>query len=70
MLLQDPNLKVWVYRQPVDIRKPFDGLAALVHSRLQCRASSGERFVFINRHRTQMKILYYRKAAIACGASG
>ena len=61
MLLQDPNLKVWLYRQPVDMRKQFDGLASLVQSRLQCRASSGELFVFINRRRTQMKILYYSK---------
>ena len=61
MLLQEPNLNVWLYRHPTDMRKQFDGLAALVQSRLNVRANSGELFVFINRKRTQMKVLYYSK---------
>ncbi|NQY36668.1 MAG: IS66 family insertion sequence element accessory protein TnpB [Alteromonadaceae bacterium] len=59
MLLQDPNLSVWLYAQPVDMRKQFDGLAALAQSKLNSVASSGELFVFVNRRRTQIKILYY-----------
>jgi len=49
MLLQDPNLVVWLYAHPVDMRKQFDGLAALAQSKLKRVASSGELFVFINR---------------------
>ena len=59
MLLQDPNLVVWLYAHPVDMRKQFDGLAALAQSKLKRVASSGELFVFINRWRTTIKILYY-----------
>ena len=59
MLLQDPNLFVWLYTKPVDMRNQFDGLTALAQSKLKRVASSGELFVFINRRRTLIKILYY-----------
>jgi transposase len=61
MLLQDPNLSVWLYAHPVDMRKQFDGLAALTQTKLNRRATSGELFVFVNRRRTQVKILYYSR---------
>ena len=61
MLLQEPNLSVWLYAEPVDMRKQFDGLAVLAQSKLKRVASSGELFVFINKRRTQIKILYYSK---------
>ena len=61
MLLQEPNLNVWLYNQAVDMRKQFDGLAALAQAQLGCRANCGDLFVFINRKRTLMKILYYSK---------
>jgi len=58
MLLQDPNLSVWLYPHPVDMRKQLDGLAALVQSKLKRPANNGELFVFINKRRTYIKILY------------
>ena len=61
MLLPDPNLSVWLYAHPVDMRKQFDGLAALAQSKLKRSANSGELFVFINRRRTYIKILYYSR---------
>lgn len=61
MLLQEPNLNVWLYSQPTDMRKQFDGLAALAQSKMNCSAGCGDLFVFINRRRTQMKVLYYSK---------
>jgi len=61
MLLQEPNLNVWLYNQPTDMRKQFDGLAAIAQTKMQCQASSGDLFVFINRKRSYMKILYYSK---------
>lgn len=61
MLLQEPNLHVWLYNQPTDMRKQLDGLAALAQTQMHCQASSGDLFVFINRKRTYMKILYYSK---------
>ena len=61
MLLQDPNLSVWLYKQPVDMRKQFDGLAALVRVKMNAAPVDGSLYVFVNRRRTQMKILYYSK---------
>ena len=60
MLLQNPNVTVWLYAKPVDMRNQFDGLAALAQSKLNRSANSGELFVFINKRRTYIKILYYR----------
>tara|TARA_B110000908_G_scaffold168805_1_gene224536 strand:+ start:506 stop:847 length:342 start_codon:yes stop_codon:yes gene_type:complete len=61
MLLQEPNLSVWLYAHPVDMRKQFDGLAALAQVKLKRPANSGELFVFINKRRTYIKILYYSR---------
>lgn len=41
------------------MRKQFDGLAALAQTKMDMSASSGDLFVFINRKRTYMKVLYY-----------
>ena len=61
MLLQDPNLTVWLYAHGVDMRNQFDGLAALAQSKLNRPANSGELFVFINKRRTYIKPLYYSR---------
>ena len=61
MLIQNPEFKIWVYTELVDMRKQFDGLSALVQSKFGVRANNRELFVFINHKRTMMKILYYSK---------
>lgn len=59
MLLQDPNLQVWLYMQPTDMRKQFDGLAAIAKNKMAGNLSEKHLFVFINRKRTQIKALHY-----------
>lgn len=59
MLIDPTNLTIWLYGQPTDMRKSFDGLSALVKTKLEESPLSGQLFVFINRRKTQMKILYY-----------
>ncbi|MAR91944.1 MAG: IS66 family insertion sequence hypothetical protein [Pseudomonadales bacterium] len=59
MFLPEPNVRIWLYTQPVDMRKSFDGLSALVVSQLQDDPASGQLFVFINRRKTHLKILYF-----------
>jgi transposase len=54
---------IWLYTAVTDMRKQFDGLAALVQSQLGMRAQLGDWFVFINRRRTQIKILYYHQGS-------
>ena len=62
MLFPESRLRIWLYNQPCDMRKSYDGLSALVKSRLRENPLSGELFVFINRKRTQMKILYFDRS--------
>ncbi|RMD60434.1 MAG: transposase [Planctomycetota bacterium] len=59
MLPVDSRLRVWLYRQPTDMRKSFDGLAALARHALGQDPLSGELFCFVNRKRTYMKLLYF-----------
>ncbi len=53
--------RIWLYHLPTDMRKQFDGLAAVAQTQLPAQANSGDWFVFINRRRTQIKVLYYHQ---------
>ena len=59
MILNDPQQKLWLCAQPVDMRKSFDGLSGVVTQKLQENAASGQYFIFFNRRKTQIKILYF-----------
>ncbi|WP_281649194.1 IS66 family insertion sequence element accessory protein TnpB [Parendozoicomonas sp. Alg238-R29] len=59
MLLLPSDLKVWLYGQPTDMRKSFNGLSALVKQQLGEDPLSGQLFVFINRKKTHLKALYF-----------
>lgn len=59
MFVPGNQAKIWLCTHPTDMRKSFNGLSALVKNQLQQDPLSGQYFVFINRRRTQMKILYF-----------
>lgn len=59
MLLTDSLKKIWWCTQPTDMRKSFDGLAALIKNKLQENPASGQCFVFANRRQTHLKLLYF-----------
>jgi transposase len=52
-------LKVYVAVEPCDLRKSFNGLEALAKDRLGEDPRSGALYVFTNRCRTRLKILYF-----------
>lgn len=52
-------VRLWLYQAPTDMRKSYDGLSALVRQALSEDPLSGELFVFVNRRRTQMRVLYF-----------
>ena len=54
-----PQGRVWLCTTATDMRKSYNGLSALVKRELGDNPLSGEMFVFVNRKRTQMKILYF-----------
>lgn len=59
MLSFSGSLKVFVALEPCDMRKGFNGLEALVSDRLKESAQSGALFLFTNKKRTLLKVLYF-----------
>lgn len=59
MLSFPGSLKVWVAVEGCDMRKGYDGLATLVSQRFGMQPQSGALYVFSNRSRTRLKILYW-----------
>ena len=59
MILSDHNVRVWLCLQATDMRKSFRGLIGLVKRHLSEDPLSGHLFVFINKRKTYMKILYH-----------
>lgn len=53
--------RVYLHRAPVDFRKQIDGLCALVESVMQQDPLTGTLFVFVNRKRDKLKILYWER---------
>ena len=49
--------RYYLYREPTDIRRSFDGLCGLVTARLGQNPMSGDVFIFINKPRNRMKLL-------------
>jgi len=59
MITLPPQIRVFLYRLPTDMRKSFHGLIALTESALKQDPLSGSLFVFVNRRRDRIKILYW-----------
>jgi len=51
--------RILAHRDPVDMRKSFDGLIAVVTRVLGEDPLSGTLFVFVNRKRTYLKAVYW-----------
>lgn len=59
MIGASPNVKVFAYTEPVDMRKGFDGLFGLVKTHLGRDPLSGDLFVFVSRNRKRAKVLLW-----------
>jgi transposase len=59
MLTLPPSVKIYVAAVPVDARKSFDGLAALVESQLGLEPLGGHLFVFLNRRGHLAQMLFW-----------
>lgn len=55
-------VKVFVYREAADMRCSFSGLSVLVESVLGEDPLSGQLFVFVNRKRDYVKVLYWEQS--------
>lgn len=56
---------IFLYADPVDMRKSFSGLSDLVKAELGKNVFSNALFVFSNRSRNMVKCLYWRKSGYA-----
>ena len=61
-------VRVYLATRPADMRKSFDGLAALVSGSLALDPLSGHLFVFINKRRDRIKVLYWDRDGLAVWA--
>jgi transposase len=59
MLLASSGLKVYLGMGETDMRKSIDGLCILVSAYMKQDPLSGHMFIFCNRRRTIVKILYW-----------
>lgn len=53
------SLKIFLGVEPTDMRKSFNGLFALVRNQLKRDPLDGAVYIFANRRRTLVKILYW-----------
>jgi transposase len=61
MLSVLPGRRIWLCTAPTDMRRSFDGLSAMVKNHLGEDPTSGHWFVFINRRRTQLRVLAFEE---------
>jgi transposase len=59
MLMATSSLRVFAHRGPTDMRKSFSGLVGLVELELGQQVESGHLFLFFNRRRDRVKVLYF-----------
>lgn len=62
MFFPEGKVRVFLYGQPVDMRKSFDGLQALARHGLQQDPLDGQLFAFVNRRGAQIKVLYFDRS--------
>jgi len=51
--------RMFVATSPTDLRKSYDGLAAIVEGQFARQVRAGDVFVFVNRRATQMRMLFW-----------
>ena len=62
MFFPEGHIRVYLYGQPADMRKSYDGLYALARAGFAENPLDGHLFVFANRRATQIKVLYFERS--------
>ena len=59
MIHPPASVRVYLCLSPCDMRRSFDGLHALVRDHLQLDPFAGHLYLFANKRRDRLKILYW-----------
>ena len=62
------SVRVYLCLSPCDMRRSFDGLHALVRDHLELDPFAGHLYLFANRRRDRLKILYWDRDGFAIWA--
>jgi transposase len=65
MLNLSTNTRIYLCTAPTDMRRSFDGLSALIVSIIKKDLLSGHLFVFLNRRRDHIKLMYWDRDGLA-----
>jgi transposase len=65
MISLPSSVRVFLHAPPTDLRKGFDALCGLVTTAFSQDPTSGHLFLFVNRRRDRMKILYWDRDGLA-----
>ena len=68
MFFPEGSVRIFLHERPVDMRKSFDGLYALVKHVLCEDPLSGSLFVFVNRRGNYLKALYFDRTGFCIWA--
>jgi transposase len=61
MILVPRSVRIFVAREPANLRKSFEGLSNEVRSVIGMDPLAGHVFLFLNRRRTQVKLLVWTR---------
>jgi transposase len=62
MFFPEGQIRVFLYGQPADMRRSFDGLQALTRHGMGHDPLDGSLYVFVSRRGAQMRVLYFDRS--------
>jgi transposase len=65
MIMLPSAVRIFLCTRPTDLRKSFDGLTGLVQECFGQDPLTGHLFLFLNRRRDRIKILYFDRDGLA-----
>lgn len=65
MIALPTNTDIFLFSEPIDMRKSFCGLAGVVRDVLGREPTDGSLFLFINRNKDKLKALYWDRDGLA-----
>ena len=65
MIMLPSAVRAFLCTRSVDLRKSFDGLSGLVQECFDQELLTGHLFLFLNRRRDRIKILYFDRDGLA-----